>query len=183
MGKKIKLYTGTGDDGYTYSPIVGDRVAKDHLTIELEGAIDETLSQIGFARSLLPDRLSEVDAELAKIQLIIFKLGTMLLSKGSKHKLTEDDIKWLESVIDRRMPEDVELFVIPYGHPSSTALHVARSVARRLERIVVKVLREYGLDLKLAIKAVNRISDALFSLALYVNRELGFREDVFKPRS
>lgn len=181
MGKRLKLYTKSGDKGRTYSPIIGDYVPKDHPTIELEGALDETLSYIGLARSLLPDELSDVDSDLADIQRLFFRLGTTVLTKGSNMRLTEDDVKRLEEVIDSRTPEDSDIFVIPSGHPSSTAIHLARSSARRFERLLVRIVREYGLELGPTLKIANRVSDALFSLALHVNRRLGFKEDIYKP--
>lgn len=183
MGKKPKLYTKSGDKGLTYSPIVGTYVPKDHLTMELEGALDETLSYIGLARSLLPEGLSDVDSDLADIQRLFFRLGTTVLTKGSDMRLTEDDVKRLEEIVDSKTPEDSELFVIPSGHPSSTAIHLARCSARRLERLLVRVVREYGLELGPTLRVANRVSDALFSLALHVNRRLGFKEETYRRPS
>ncbi len=183
MDVRFKVYTRTGDDGSSFSPLAGGRVPKDHPTMELAGALDEAVSAIGFARSLLPGELGDVDRELSRIQVLLFSAVTTLETRGKRNLVSEDDVKWLEDVSDARM-EEVELFVVPSGHPAATATHVARAVTRRLERVAVRVFRE-ELDsdpgLHTALSVLNRSSSALFALAVHVNRRLGYREETFRP--
>jgi len=176
---RFRAYTGTGDDGTTYSPLMGGRVSKDHPSVELSGALDEAVSAIGLARSLLPPELRDIDRDLSRLQRTLFAAVTAFETRG-RELISRDDVRWMEEVTDARM-EDVELFVVPSGHPAAAALHVARAITRRLERIMVRVAREEGVDQPVALTAVNRASSALFALAVHVNRRMGRSEDVFRP--
>lgn len=156
---------------------------KDHPAMELSGALDEAVSAIGLARSLLPEGLEDVDRELSRIQILLFSAVTTLETRGRRNLVSEADVNWLEGVADARM-EDVDLFVVPSGHPAAAAIHVARAVTRRLERVAVRVFREeLGSDpsVRTALSVLNRSSSALFALAVHVNRRLGRREETFRP--
>ncbi len=177
---RFRPYTGSGDDGSTYNPAMRSRVPKDHVLVELSGTLDEAVSAVGLARSFLPEKFEDVDSELSTIQRMLFAAVTTLQSRGSRVLVGEGDVRWLESVAENRM-EDVQLFVVPSGHPASTALHVARAAVRRLERTAVKASREEDLDQPVAIKLLNRASSALFALAVHVNRRTGSMEEIWKP--
>ncbi len=178
---RFRPYTRTGDDGESFSPLLGRRAPKDHHSFELAGALDEATSAIGLARALLPKELGDVDSELSRIQRLLFAAVTNLETRGRGGHISEDDVRWLEEVSDSRM-EDVELFVIPSGHPAAAALHLARALTRRLERQAVRSMREEGLSAGVALQVLNRASSALFALAVHVNRRLGYREEAFRPR-
>jgi len=177
---RFRAYTGTGDDGTTYSPLTGGRVTKDHPSVELSGALDEAVSAIGLARALLPPELRDVDSDLSRLQRTLFAAVTAFETRGRRELISREDVKWLEEVTDARM-EDVELFVLPSGHPAAAALHLARALTRRLERAMVRAAREEGVDQPVALAAVNRASSALFALAVHVNRRMGIREEAFRP--
>ena len=165
----MNIYTKTGDKGTT-SLFGGSRVDKCDLRVDAYGTIDELISFIGLAYAELP---TEEKRELKKIQKELFMLGAELASdeKGLellKDKIQVEHIEYLENLIDKYMNIAGPLteFVIPGKNKPSATLHVARTVARRGERIMtalneVQPLRE---EIK---KYINRLSDTLFALARY----------------
>ncbi len=182
--KKPRIYTRVGDKGETLFPLFKNAwVPKDHIVLEVIGTLDELNSFIGLARSLLPGtenvELRKVKEHLKNIQNTLFRLGSLIVGYGSKARVTDEDVEWLEKAIDEMMDTvTLEGFIIPGGHPSAAALHVARSVCRRLERRLVSLKRLLpGFIDEVALKYVNRLSDYLFVLALYVNSKLGVSED------
>jgi cob(I)alamin adenosyltransferase len=176
---KFRLYTGSGDDGYTQSPLVGARVPKDHSAIELEGGIDEALAAIGLARSLLPEELNDIGELLLRCQLLLYRLGTTILTRSQRQEVGEADVKWLEGLTDEKL-EEVQLFLVPGGHPAAAALHIARTAVRRLERVAVKALREAELEIPIATRLLNRLGDALFALTTHINKRTGHTEEVYR---
>ena len=169
----MRLYTGTGDDGFTYCVALGKRIPKDSDLMEFLGTLDEANSSLGLARSLLPSELRELDEVLSRIQRIIFNVGFSLTSRESAPG--EEVIKWLEEIADR-YSENIDLkgFVLPAGPPPAAALHLARTIIRRAERRLVRLMRagEVKVDPDL-IKVLNRMSDSLFALALHVTVAMG----------
>ena len=165
----MNIYTKTGDKGTT-SLFGGSRVDKCDLRVDAYGTIDELISFIGLAYAELP---TEEKRELKKIQKELFMLGAELASdeKGLellKDKIQVEHIEYLENLIDKYMNIAGPLteFVIPGKNKPSATLHVARTVARRGERIMtalndVNPLRE---EIK---KYINRLSDTLFALARF----------------
>ncbi len=169
-----RIYTGTGDDGYTFCRLLGRRVPKSHPLISVMGTLDELNSFIGLARSLLPPEATGHSETLRRIQEHLFKVGYLLV--GEKAEL---DVKWLEEIIDKAM-RGVELkgFILPAGPPPAAALHVARTICRRLERELVRLWQlELDLELDPVIRFVNRLSDTLFALAVRIARDLGWPEE------
>ena len=169
----MRLYTGTGDDGFTYCVALGKRIPKDSDLMEFLGTLDEANSSLGLARSLLPSELRELDEVLSRIQRIIFDVGFSLTSR--KKSPGEEAVKWLEEITDR-YSENIDLkgFVLPGGPPPAAALHLARTIIRRAERRLVRLMRagEVKVDPDL-IKVLNRMSDSLFALALHVTLTMG----------
>ncbi|EJP6472289.1 cob(I)yrinic acid a,c-diamide adenosyltransferase [Clostridium botulinum] len=164
----FKIYTKTGDKGET-GLFGGSRIAKDDLLVEIYGTLDEANSNIGVAYSLIKDK--EIKENLRIVQKKIFVLGAEFASdeKGRKmlvNKISLEDIKFLEELIDRYMlivgPQ--KEFIIPGDTTASAYLHVARTVVRRTERIIVKLSREVTIREEIR-QYVNRLSDALFSMA------------------
>lgn len=164
------IYTRTGDKGTT-ALFGGSRVEKDSLKVEAYGTIDELISNMGVASSFIKDE--ELKAELADIQKKLFVLGAELASdeKGIKHlkeQIEQKDIDDLEKIIDKYMGKAGAFkgFVTPGKNTQSAMLHVARTVARRAERVIITLSKEGNVreDIR---KYVNRLSDALYAMARF----------------
>lgn len=164
------IYTRTGDKGTT-ALFGGSRVEKDSLKVEAYGTIDELISNIGVASSFIKDE--ELKAELADIQKKLFVLGAELASdeNGIKHlkeQIEQKDIDDLEKIIDKYMGKagPFKGFVTPGKNTQSAMLHVARTVARRAERVIITLSKEDNVreDIR---KYVNRLSDALYAMARF----------------
>lgn len=177
MVKLNKIYTRTGDDGTT-GLAGGDRVAKTDLRVEAFGAVDETNAFIGMAR-LSTAAMPRIDAMLAAIQNALFDLGADLASPGTPETLgyeplrvTQKQVDDLEQAIDALNADlqPLQSFVLPGGSPAAAALHVARTVARRAERLMVGLnAREKGEINPAAMRYANRLSDFLFVAARIAN--------------
>ena len=177
MVKLNKIYTRTGDDGTT-GLAGGERVLKTDLRVEAYGVVDETNSFVGMAR-LSTAALPELDAMLAGIQNALFDLGADLASPGTPETLgyeplrvTQKQVDDLEKAIDalNTRLEPLKSFVLPGGSSASAALHVARTVARRAERLMVALNeREHGAVNPAAMRYINRLSDLLFVAARVAN--------------
>jgi cob(I)alamin adenosyltransferase len=169
------LYTRTGDDGMTYCYFLKKRIPKDHPVMEFIGTLDEANSSIGHAVSLLGDipESREVAETLRKVQRLVFRIGFL---PAKPESLSDKDVEWMENLIDEYYGKaPLTNFILPGGHPAASQLHIARTIMRRAERRLVKLVRE-GLYPDIALKAVNRLSDLLFAMALYINRLAGIKE-------
>ncbi|MDQ0200707.1 cob(I)yrinic acid a,c-diamide adenosyltransferase [Neobacillus ginsengisoli] len=177
----MKIYTKTGDKGTT-SLIYGQRVAKTDLRVEAYGTCDETNSMIGLALSYINGEKFQgkemIEKVYHKIQTNLFHVGAELATpkgKEVKWSLSSADIEEMEKQIDEwnaSLPELMN-FILPSGHPSGAAFHVARTIARRAERCAVAI----GEDVNpLVLAYLNRLSDLLFVTARYVNHLLGQKE-------
>ena len=174
-----KIYTRTGDDGTTALGS-GARVRKDALRVEAYGTVDETNAVIGTARVGLAAREAQVDAMLGRIQNDLFDLGADLCVPDRGEKLAFEPLRIvpaqvhrLESDIDTLNAElqPLRSFILPGGEPQAAALHVARTVCRRAERLMVALAATDDEPVSLAaLKYVNRLSDFLFVAARYVNQ-------------
>lgn len=163
-----KIYTKTGDAGET-GLYGGSRIPKDDLRVECYGTLDEVNSAIGLAYSLVTDNF--VKDTLRQIQKRLFVVGAQLASddKGNSmlyDKISENDIQFLEHEIDKIQESITEQtnFIIPGGSTSAASIHVARTIARRLERVLIRLAREIEIEKELLI-FINRLSDVLFILA------------------
>jgi len=176
MVKLNKIYTKTGDDGTT-GLVRGPRRLKYDLRVNCFGTVDEANSTIGVAR-VLTASMPKVDNILAHIQNDLFDLGSDLATPGvdpagttPSLRITAQQTAWLEQRIDQFNEGLAPLnsFVLPGGSPLAAALHVARTVTRRAERLVVElVASEPGLNSETLIY-LNRLSDLLFVLARVAN--------------
>ena len=181
----MKIYTKTGDAGST-SLFGGKRVSKADLRIDTYGTVDELNSYIGLLRD------QEVNAKrknvLVEIQDRLFTIGSILATEPGNVKvkvpsLNEDDIVFLEREIDtmeEKLPP-MRSFVLPGGHQSVSFCHVARTVCRRAERLVIALDAQEKVD-PLIVKYLNRLSDYLFMLSRKMTAELGAEETPWKPR-
>jgi len=169
-----RLYT-RSDDGFTYG-LVGVRVPKSHPLIEFYGALDEANSMLGFARSVLGRDMPEYDGDLMFFQLLLFRIGFSVTARDPK--VSEDDVRRLEDIVDKYYGEPLRAFIVPGGPPGIAALHVARSFVRRAERRLVALKVDGVVDFDaVLLKALNRLSDALFALALHASRRAGFEPE------
>ncbi len=177
MVKLNKIYTKTGDDGTT-GLAAGPRRLKSDLRVEAYGCIDEANSAIGVARLATADH-SVVDAMLMRIQNDLFDLGADLATPDLGEDLGYEplrivaaQVKRIEQEIDQLNGEldPLKSFILPGGSPASAHLHVARTIARRAERIMVDLVRRPGEEVSApALQYVNRLSDFLFVAARYLN--------------
>jgi cob(I)alamin adenosyltransferase len=181
----MKIYTKTGDKGTT-ALFGGKRVSKAELRIETYGTVDELNSWMGVLRD--QDVNSNRPEELIEIQDRLFTIGSILATEPGNTKvkipaLAETDIAFLEKKIDAMddVLEPMKVFVLPGGHPSVSFGHVARTVCRRAERLVIALDAEEKIE-PLVIQYLNRLSDYLFVLCRMMTKELGAKETPWKPR-
>lgn len=181
----MKIYTKQGDSGDT-SLFGSDRVSKSNERIEAYGTVDELNSFVGLAASY---DLSEKGTDyLRKVQELLFALGADLATPPSAEtrieRISEEDITFLEDTIDE-LEEDLETlknFVLPGGSQAGATLHVARTVCRRAERTAVACHKVDEIS-DACIKFLNRLSDFLFVIARYENKQAGVREETWKGKS
>lgn len=169
----MKIYTRTGDAGQT-SLFGGTRVAKNDPRIEAYGTLDELNSFLGVARSAWTS--SPLDAQLHEVQMDLFDIGAHLASPGtSRFEGVElSRITSLEEGIDAMEGELPPLvnFILPAGSAAAAQLHVARTVCRRAERLVVS-LGDESEPTRSAVAYLNRLSDYLFVAARFANLRAG----------
>lgn len=181
----MKIYTKTGDEGQT-SLFGGKRVSKAELRINTYGTVDELNSWIGMLRD--QDVNSGRVNTLIAIQDRLFTMGSMLATEPGNQKvkiptLSESDIEALEKEIDtldETLPP-MRSFVLPGGHPSVSTGHIARTVCRRAERLVIELHHHEPVD-PLVIKYLNRLSDYLFVLTRKMSQDLNAEETPWKPQ-
>jgi cob(I)alamin adenosyltransferase len=172
-----KIYTRTGDDGTTALGS-GRRVAKFDLRVECYGTLDETNAAIGLARVHTGSSDPTLDAMLARIQNDLFDLGAELCypdeSKDARGRLSVSDaqVERLESEIDalNRELQPLRSFVLPGGTQAASFLHLARTISRRAERLMVALAARPNEPVGgSALRYINRLSDFLFVAARYAN--------------
>jgi cob(I)alamin adenosyltransferase len=191
VAKPARIYTRTGDDGTT-GLVGGQRVPKNSARIECFGAVDECSTIIGLARRALKDhasrsRAQSLDAWLAWTQDGLFNLGSDLATLAADRRagapvVTDADATALERAIDHAQAEITPLthFILPGGSLAGAFLHQARTVCRRAERLIVALSK--GDDVSPAVlRYVNRLSDALFVWARWINADLGEAEHIWNP--
>ncbi len=174
-----RIYTRTGDKGDTALGS-GQRVSKAHLRIQSYGTVDETNAVLGIVRLHTGDK-PKLDAMLARIQNELFDLGADLCVPDTGKDLGYEPLRILprqhqrlEAEIDELNAELAPLrsFVLPGGHPAAAYLHLARTVCRRAERLIVELAGEPGEPVSGAVIAyMNRLSDFLFVASRWVNRQ------------
>ena len=173
-----RIYTRSGDKGTTRLATGAPR-SKSDLRVEAYGTVDETNACIGLSR-LHTGADQRLDAMLARIQNDLFDLGADLAAPEEPDKkpgrvslrIVETQVTRLESEIDALNAQLSPLtsFVLPGGSPAAAALHLARTVCRRAERVMVSLARKEGEIVGTdALKFVNRLSDFLFVAARFAN--------------
>ncbi|HNV30415.1 MAG TPA: cob(I)yrinic acid a,c-diamide adenosyltransferase [Cyclobacteriaceae bacterium] len=181
----MKIYTKTGDQGST-SLFGGKRVSKADLRIDTYGTVDELNSWVGVLRD---QSVNQSRKEiLVEIQDRLFTIGSILATEPENTKvkipsLAENDIELLENRMDEMdaILPPMRFFVLPGGHTSVSFGHVARTVCRRAERLVIALSQTEKVD-PLVIKYMNRLSDYLFMLCRTMAHELKAQETPWRPR-
>ncbi len=184
MVRLNKIYTRTGDDGTT-ALVSGPRRHKHDLRVDAYGTIDEANSAIGVAR-LHTAATPDLDAMLLRVQNDLFDLGADLAAPETGEapsyeplRVIEEQVARLEHEIDQLNAglDPLKSFILPGGTPAAAHLHLARTVARRAERIMVALSRCEGETVGApALKYINRLSDFLFVGARFANA--GGRNDI-----
>ena len=174
-----KIYTRTGDAGTTALG-TGNRVDKYNLRIAAYGTIDETNAAIGVVRLHTSGGGNDlVDAMLARIQNDLFDVGADLCTPDTGEDLGYEPLRVTGGQVDRLETEIDQLnadlsplksFVLPGGSPAAATLHVARTVCRRAERLIVELAAQEDEPVgEPVLRYVNRLSDFLFVASRYVN--------------
>lgn len=176
MVKLDRIYTRGGDKGMT-SLGNGERVPKHDLRVEAYGAVDEANATIGLAR--LHTGGSDLDAMLSRIQNDLFDLGADLATPEDEEedprrrpalRIDQVQVDRLEAEIDAMNARLSPLtsFILPGGAPAAAHLHLARTVARRAERLVTALQDAERIN-PVALSYINRLSDHLFVAARLAN--------------
>lgn len=178
----MKIYTKTGDKGST-SLVGGTRVSKSHEKIEAYGTVDELNAWIGVLRD---NSSLDASASWQFIQDRLFTIGSLLASEPEQTKkqvpdLRESDIALLETWMDAMQLPPLRAFVLPGGHLPSSFAHVARTVCRRAERMVIRLEQSEEIH-PLIIPYLNRLSDYLFMISRQWIVQEGIEEITWKPR-
>ena len=172
MVSLTKIYTRGGDKGET-SLGDGNRVKKYDIRVAAYGTVDEANSIIGITRLHSNTRTETI---LSQVQNDLFDLGADLCTpegnnrRGGALRINKTQVKRLEDEIDLMNKElsDLSSFVLPGGTPAASYLHLARTVVRRAERLMVELSDKETINPETT-KYINRLSDHLFQLARWVN--------------
>jgi cob(I)alamin adenosyltransferase len=184
MVQLTRIYTKSGDKGKTALGN-GSRVAKNDIRVTAYGTVDETNAVIGVARLHSADN-ADVNAMLARIQNDLFDLGADLCTPGDGSnenpdqpalRITAKQTERLEAEIDQinENLDPLKSFVLPGGSALSAQLHVARTVSRRAERLIVELAGIESINPE-AVRYINRLSDHMFVLARHANN--GGKDDI-----
>jgi cob(I)alamin adenosyltransferase len=198
MPKLTRIYTRTGDDGST-GLVGGQRVSKSSPRLECYGTVDELSSVIGLARTALTRvaesqhaaaaRAVELDGWLAWTQDALFNLGSDLATLPQDRwegmpLMTAADAAALERSIDacQAVLAPLANFILPGGSEPGAFLHLARTVARRAERLMVSLAEGEPVSQD-ALRYLNRLSDALFVWSRWINDALEQPEHQWNPKT
>ncbi|MCW1952851.1 MAG: cob(I)yrinic acid a,c-diamide adenosyltransferase [Flavobacteriia bacterium] len=181
----MKIYTKTGDQGMT-SLFNGKRVGKNDLNIESYGTLDELNAWIGLLREA--KEIASQKSLLLAIQKELFEVGAILANPtqaGSKPKAIKNEkTEALEAAIDSMELhlEPLTQFILPGGNACISHCHLARTVSRRAERLVVALHATQPIDVSI-LEYLNRLSDYLFVLSRLAAKNSGISEEKWLPES
>src|SRR6185436_9029502 len=193
MPRLTRIYTKTGDEGDTALG-TGGRLPKDDPRVEVYGTVDELSSVLGVALAAGLD--PRLDAELRRVQNELFHLGADLCVREEDKANPDGTIKRPGPRIEARHVEALERtidelngdlpalanFVLPGGSLGAAHLHVARTVCRRAERLLVTLMRAEAVG-EHTLPYLNRLSDALFVMARWENRRRGVDDVLWDSRA
>ena len=178
MVKLNKIYTRTGDDGTTGLG-TGERRLKSDLRVEAYGTVDEANACVGLARLHTAATHPDIDTMLGRIQNDLFDLGADLCVPDTGKKLDYEPLRIIAAQT-ARIEAEIDLlnkdlaplrsFILPGGTPAAAALHLARTVSRRAERMMVALAQDTDEHVnREGIRYINRVSDFLFVAGRVVN--------------
>jgi cob(I)alamin adenosyltransferase len=181
MVNLTRIYTKTGDDGTTS---LGDmsRTSKNDPRLEAYATVDEANSSIGVVLAMGDIKDADIKKLLVRIQNDLFDVGADLCTPvvdnptSEPLRVLDSQIDYLEQQIDKFNEglQPLRSFVLPSGTPAAALLHVARTVTRRAERTTWHAIHAFGGGVNpITAKYLNRLSDLLFVLARYVNKDIG----------
>lgn len=173
-----KIYTKTGDDGTT-ALSSGERRFKFDLRVNAYGTVDETNACVGMVRLHTGESDPDLDRMLSRIQNDLFDLGADLATPETEEKLEYEPLRITEAQVER-IEADIDAlnkglnplrsFVLPGGSSAAAPLHLARTVSRRAERLIVQLAEQPGEHVNpAALRYMNRISDFFFVAGRVVN--------------
>ncbi len=178
MVKLNRIYTRTGDDGTT-GLATGPRRPKHDLRVAAYGTVDETNACIGIARLHAASEDPALDHMLGRISNDLFDLGADLSTPETGEPVGYEPLRIVQAQVDRIETEIDQMnaglaplrsFVLPGGTPAATYLHLARTVSRRAERLMVELSQQPGEIVgPAALKYINRLSDFLFVASRHLN--------------
>lgn len=179
----MSVYTKNGDGGKT-SLLSEGKYSKSSEIFDVLGSIDELSASLGL---LYKSRIKEVVEFIEPVQNDLFLLGSLIADKKTSQKNYDefdDKVMGLEDKIDEydECLPPLKNFILPSGAENAVRLHQSRVICRRLERELVKYYAKQ-IDVKgkdQILKYVNRLSDALFVFARYVNFKLGVKDQIWK---
>jgi cob(I)alamin adenosyltransferase len=179
-----KIYTKTGDKGYTTN-LLNKRYSKSDIEMELQGGIDEINANIGFLRNLIAlyelkceaGVLTDIDDMLKKVQYDLYLIGIEVSTEFTEEYITEEQVKFLENQIDFMVDntEPMKSFIYYSGINAATYSHVIRTIIRRVERIYVRALEASSYPR--SYEYINRLSDYFFTFSRYINHLAGFQDE------
>jgi cob(I)alamin adenosyltransferase len=181
MVNLTRIYTKTGDDGTTS---LGDmsRTSKNDPRLEAYATVDEANSSIGVVLAMGDIKDESIKKLLIRIQNDLFDVGADLCTPvvdnpaSEPLRVLESQIDYLENQIDHfnESLQPLRSFVLPSGTPAAALMHVARTVTRRAERTTWQAIHAFGGGVNpITAKYLNRLSDLLFVLARFVNKDEG----------
>lgn len=195
-----KIYTRTGDLGQT-KLVGGSSVSKSDLRLEAYGSVDETNSVLGVCHAGIKAHAQvqaqftqlwvEFEHEVLSLQNQLFYIGSRLACEDDSLRdqlpaLPADAIQKIENRIDQwtAILPPLKEFILPGGHIVAAELHVARTVCRRTERAVARLMDQLGNKVhELELQYLNRLSDYLFTAARFANLCLGHKDQTWKKDS
>ena len=194
----MKIYTRTGDKGQT-SLFGGERVSKAHARVGTYGTLDELNSSLGlciaFARVAEKKQKKEI-IWLVQVQRDLFAIGSWLASpeaslrvsggksafsgaREEKTRIDDERVAELEKLIDgwEKKLKPMKTFILPGGSLTGAQVHIARTLCRKAEREVVALRESAEVVPEIAIVYLNRLADALFVFARFINHKAKMKED------
>jgi len=182
-----KVTTGTGESGYT-SLLGEQRVPKYHPLPEAFGAVDEATSALGMARAATDD--PTVQETILRMQQDLYVLMAELATPPEHQaavgmRVTPEQVAWLDG-LETRLKQEIEIpnrFIIPGDSVVGAALDLARTIIRRSERLVARLTHEGAVENPDVLRYLNRLSDAVFILARYVEAKAGGSTQAERPHT
>lgn len=180
----MRVFTRTGDQGQT-SLASGNRVRKDHPRLEAYGTVDELNAVVGMLHALYTDQ--DEQNRLLRIQRRIFIISSTLAVDDPAFlerlpTIMNEDVNELEKAMNTMLDQMPPLknFILPSGSQVIAMAHVARTVCRRAERALIRIVDEIEFD-PMLIQYINRLSDYFFVLSRWAAYQSGTQERVWKP--